>query len=191
VITDLGLKYNLLTQYTSFVAIDSEVRNKEGEATTVKQPLPLPEGVSDLSVGGGQPQMARKLSFFAPKSDSTVSEALEAPQPAPAPTAEKEFDSADEDVKGEKKVGSKTFHFKNGIWVDTEHSQKKEIIKIKRGSQAYIDLITAMPELKAYFEAEKNMIVNIGQYSIEIADDGKTELTEDELKKLVEAFKKS
>ena len=50
-ITDLGLKYNLLTEYTSFVAIDSEIRNKNGGTTTVKQPLPLPEGVSNLAVG--------------------------------------------------------------------------------------------------------------------------------------------
>jgi len=50
-ITDLGLKYNLLTDYTSFVAIDSLVRAKEGELTTVKQPLPLPLGVSDAAIG--------------------------------------------------------------------------------------------------------------------------------------------
>jgi len=51
-VTDLGLAYNLLTTYTSFVAIDSEVRNKDGKTATVNQPLPLPEGVSDYAVGG-------------------------------------------------------------------------------------------------------------------------------------------
>ncbi len=50
-VTELGLTYNLLTAYTSFVAIDSEVRNRGGDASTVKQPLPLPEGVGDLAVG--------------------------------------------------------------------------------------------------------------------------------------------
>ena len=50
-VTDLGLAYNLLTAYTSFVAVDSEVRNRDGKPTTVKQPLPLPEGVSDYAVG--------------------------------------------------------------------------------------------------------------------------------------------
>jgi Ca-activated chloride channel family protein len=51
-VTNLGLAYNLLTAYTSFIAVDSEVRNKDGKATTVNQPLPLPEGVSDYAVGG-------------------------------------------------------------------------------------------------------------------------------------------
>ncbi|MBA4418264.1 MAG: trypsin [Syntrophus sp. (in: bacteria)] len=53
-ITGLGLAYNLLTQYTSFVAVDSEVRNKDGKVVTVKQPLPMPQGVSEYAVGNGQ-----------------------------------------------------------------------------------------------------------------------------------------
>jgi len=50
-VTELGLKYSLMTQYTSFVAIDNLVRNKDGELEIVKQPLPLPQGVSDYAVG--------------------------------------------------------------------------------------------------------------------------------------------
>jgi Ca-activated chloride channel family protein len=52
-ITSLGLKYNLLTRYTSFIAVREEVRNLDGSAKDVKQPLPLPLGVSDLAVGDG------------------------------------------------------------------------------------------------------------------------------------------
>ncbi|MGC4120950.1 MAG: VWA domain-containing protein [Myxococcales bacterium] len=50
-ITDLGLTYTLLTTFTSFVAVDSEVANKSGQADKVNQPLPLPEGVSNNAVG--------------------------------------------------------------------------------------------------------------------------------------------
>jgi len=49
----LGLTYNLLTAYTSFVAVDEVVRNPGGQGQEVKQPLPLPKGVSNLAVGGG------------------------------------------------------------------------------------------------------------------------------------------
>lgn len=51
-ITQLGLDYNLLTEYTSFVAIDRRLRNEDG-LETVSVPLPLPEGVEDSAVGGG------------------------------------------------------------------------------------------------------------------------------------------
>ena len=52
-ITGLGLKYNLLTRYTSFIAVREVVTNPNGTADDVKQPLPLPMRVSDLAVGGG------------------------------------------------------------------------------------------------------------------------------------------
>ena len=50
-ITSLGLKYSLLTQYTSFIAVLEKVRNANGAAEDVQQPLPLPVGVNDLAVG--------------------------------------------------------------------------------------------------------------------------------------------
>ena len=52
-ITDLGLTYSLLTGYTSFVATDTEIRSGNGESVTVKQPLPLPQGVSNMALAGG------------------------------------------------------------------------------------------------------------------------------------------
>jgi Ca-activated chloride channel family protein len=52
-VTSLGLTYNLLTRYTSFIAVLEEVRNAGADARDVKQPLPLPQGVSNLAVGGG------------------------------------------------------------------------------------------------------------------------------------------
>ena len=50
-ITSLGLKYNLLTRYTSFIAVREKVVNPNGSADDINQPLPLPVGVSDLAVG--------------------------------------------------------------------------------------------------------------------------------------------
>ena len=50
-ITRLGLDYSLLTQYTSFIAVDKVVRNPSGNQATANQPSPLPEGVTDKAVG--------------------------------------------------------------------------------------------------------------------------------------------
>ncbi|MBK6386601.1 MAG: VWA domain-containing protein [Rhodoferax sp.] len=55
-ITDLGLQYSLLTQYTSFIAVDQVVRNVAPQnSTSVNQPSPLPQGVSNLAVGAEVP----------------------------------------------------------------------------------------------------------------------------------------
>jgi Ca-activated chloride channel family protein len=55
-IVELGLQYSLLTRHTSFVAVDETVRNTTGDSQDVKQPLPLPKGVSNLAVGRPMPE---------------------------------------------------------------------------------------------------------------------------------------
>jgi Ca-activated chloride channel family protein len=55
-ILNLGLKYSLLTKHTSFVAVDETVRNRSKKAKDVKQPLPLPKGVSNLAIGRPMPE---------------------------------------------------------------------------------------------------------------------------------------
>ena len=51
-ITQLGLKYNLMTQFTSFVAVEEKVRNVDGKLQTVQVPVEMPEGVSYEGVFG-------------------------------------------------------------------------------------------------------------------------------------------
>jgi Ca-activated chloride channel homolog len=51
-IVDIGLKYNLLTAHTSFIAVDeTPVVAANGKIKTVNQSLPLPEGVENSAVG--------------------------------------------------------------------------------------------------------------------------------------------
>jgi Ca-activated chloride channel family protein len=89
-VTNLGLSYNLLTAYTSFVAVDNQRRLKDGNAVTVKQPLPLPEGVSDYAVG--------KLSL-ARKALSTL---------AAAPALRRRMDKVEEECREIKGTGRRT-----------------------------------------------------------------------------------
>jgi Ca-activated chloride channel homolog len=53
-VTQLGLRYSMLTPYTSFVAVHEKVRNTAAPARDVTQPLPLPQHVSELAVRGGR-----------------------------------------------------------------------------------------------------------------------------------------
>jgi Ca-activated chloride channel homolog len=65
-ITELGLKYSLLTQYTSFIAVDHVVRSPNPAlAPTVNQPSPLPQGVSELAVGAEVPSTPEPGAWFA------------------------------------------------------------------------------------------------------------------------------
>ena len=75
-ITALGLKYNLLTAFTSFVAIDSEIRNQAGNITTVKQPLPLPQGVSNYAIGSSAMQKSSGRNNFYKGSLAVMTESI-------------------------------------------------------------------------------------------------------------------
>lgn len=52
-ITEIGLSYSMMTQYTSFIAVVDTIRNPDAQSTDVDQPQPLPSGVSNLAVGTG------------------------------------------------------------------------------------------------------------------------------------------
>jgi len=65
-ITELGLKYSLLTHYTSFIAVDRVVRNPNPAlAPTVDQPSPLPQGVSNLAIGAQVPSTPEPAAWLA------------------------------------------------------------------------------------------------------------------------------
>src|SRR5690606_14849568 len=67
-VIDLGLEFSLVTQYTSFVAVEERVVNENGRPRTVQVPVEMPDGVSyegvfgdrDASVvaSGAMPQFA-------------------------------------------------------------------------------------------------------------------------------------
>jgi Ca-activated chloride channel homolog len=63
-ITALGLRHSLLTQYTSFIAVDHVVRTSE-PGVGVDQPLPMPQGVSNLAIGAEVPTTPEPAAWLA------------------------------------------------------------------------------------------------------------------------------
>ncbi len=66
-ITTLGLQHSLLTQYTSFIAVDHIVRHLDADnrAVSVNHPLPLPQGVSNNAIGTAVPSTPEPAAWFA------------------------------------------------------------------------------------------------------------------------------
>ncbi len=77
-ITDLGVTFHLMTQFTSFVAVEEMTVTVGGEPTTVAVPVEMPEGVSYEGVFG-EAAGGRRVSFGAMKATGFPSAA-----PAPA-----------------------------------------------------------------------------------------------------------
>lgn len=61
-VTDLGLRFRLMTPWTSLVAVDQWVSNRGGATQSVDVPVELPEGVSPAAIPGPQVFGARQAS---------------------------------------------------------------------------------------------------------------------------------
>jgi Ca-activated chloride channel homolog len=205
-ITRLGLQYSLLTDYTSFVAIDSEIRNKKGQATIVNQPVSIPQGVSEFALGRNMTQVFAAAPEYITRvhrspnlNRSRIHSLLKRSGPPDLDSSERIFEELSTNLSDsifergemrvrEKTIGDKVFRLKNGVWVDTAHTEKAKLVRIQRDSRAYHDLLKKIPFLQLFFQAEERILVNIGKYSIEIAPDGKSELMIAECHRIVEAW---
>ncbi len=56
-IIKLGLDYNLVTQYTSFVAVEDKVVNKSGKSEKIETPTEMPDGVTYEGIFGKKKQL--------------------------------------------------------------------------------------------------------------------------------------
>ena len=60
-VIDLGIEFRLLTQFTSFVAVEEMTVTVGGQPTTVRVPVEMPEGVSYEGIFGGSGDASRNL----------------------------------------------------------------------------------------------------------------------------------
>ena len=82
-----------------------------------------------------------------------------------------------------KRVGNRTFYYIDDIWVDGEYDED-ETIDIRYGSQAYIDLLLAHPELAKFAALGEKVIFQYKGKYIRISEEGKDQFTVDEIARL-------
>jgi Ca-activated chloride channel family protein len=91
-ITELGLSYDLVTPYTSFVAVDESRRVSSGDPRQLTQPVEVPEGVDGIAAGARQEAPVTSLAppmqqpGYAPLPEQELRESDEAPT-VDAPTS--------------------------------------------------------------------------------------------------------
>jgi Ca-activated chloride channel homolog len=78
-ITQLGLDYRLMTQFTSFVAVEDKVVTKNGQPERVEVPVEMPEGVSHEGVFGDD---EKSVALYAPNAGFTMYKTLAPSVPA-------------------------------------------------------------------------------------------------------------
>ncbi len=167
-IVRLSKKYGIMTEYTSFlVDADERVAVKElkEEAYRVMKKAAAPttggwavnqsKNVRDLQGGAQVPQNVY-------------------------------YDSSGraQQIRGVAQIGVKNFFNKRGNWVDSEYDPDQKVIKVKRFSKAYFQIIERDDALAQYLSLGENVLLNIGKNSVQIGEEGKEEFSERELARL-------
>jgi len=142
-VTRLALSYNLMSRWTSFVAVDSEVRNQGGQQSTVPVPVPLPDGVSPNAapggayvtgalMGRGHHRMTRRRPQRAYAADELAQPAVE---PAPRPTRPRPPVAPPPPktpAKAETRSGSVAVSLQGAIWVSGSANPARIEARLRR-----------------------------------------------------------
>jgi uncharacterized protein YegL len=163
----LSKKYGIITEYTSFL-IDADPATPHRElAERAEQSI---SRLSARDVGAGAVYQAKNLGGL-----------KKAAVPAPG-----YFDAEGKmrEVTEVMQMGKKSFFKKDGVWIDSEFEGKRETLKIEKFSPAYFKLISIKPEIGRYLSLGDSVIFTLNGTAVEISDQGKTELSQEDLDRL-------
>ena len=166
-IVSLSKKYGIITEYTSFlIDVDPTISHRELAERAEEQIMRL----SAQDVGRGAVSQAKNLGGL-----------KKAALPTPGYfDAEGKMRTVTEVMQ----AGKKSFFKKGDVWVDSEFEGKRETLKIERFSTAYFKLISLKPEISKYLALGDNVIFTLNGTAVEISDQGKTELSQQDLDRL-------
>jgi len=174
----LSKKYGVMSPYTSFLIQEDDVI-----AHQMRQLEPrLRRNALNLADTEGEYKDAR-ISYMAtaPTAGESADTGKLAVRMSKKSRAMREA-KALSDTEYIKRIGARTFYFKNDFWVDSEY-KNEETIDIKYSSQAYTDLILTYPEVAKFAAIGEKLIFKFKDKFIKISEQGKERFTQGELTK--------
>ncbi|HEU5220356.1 MAG TPA: VIT domain-containing protein [Gemmatimonadales bacterium] len=164
-VRDLGLRYGILTEYTSYLV-------KEPGAVAINPP-PMPASAPREMTGRG--------AFDAAKSSADLSRSSTlqaANQAASLRLDEIVVAGAAEGANHKrevKRIGGKVFAKDQGVWTDLSHRDTLKVTTIAPFSRAWFDLAAARPALKPALSAGSPLLLAGIRVSLKVAEGGTTE----------------
>jgi Ca-activated chloride channel family protein len=164
-IVTLSKKYGIINEYTSFL-----VRVEPSSPLAQMNRQFMNDGVMKLRAEEGRQAVAASKVAGENKAAQSIVGGFDAQYA--------------KDERGERAVatsGGKTFFRQNEKWVESDRDDKKPVLKIKHFSPAYFAMLKAKPEFGKYLALGDKVSFDAGGVTVEIAEDGKEKLTEEEL----------
>ncbi len=184
-IRELALRYGLPSAYTSYLVQEQDV--------VADRPMPV----------GVVPGRTDASSLFLPSAPAAssgaqaVRRAKEAGQLREAKSvgalaaAEDELTAAMVSDRGDATMaeGGRIFRLEEGVWIDLAHVADAAVFNVKAYSAAYFRLLKALPELRPVLARTASVIVAGAKVSLQVGDDGVSELNDAALAGVVARFR--
>ncbi|MCX6571389.1 MAG: VIT and VWA domain-containing protein [Candidatus Aminicenantes bacterium] len=138
----LGLKYGIVTPYTSFLVTEKEAQALDAAAPAAREAI-----VGGVVGGVGAVRVAKATQAF-------------------------KLEDRAAQVASERILykDDKTFYFKDGVWTDSEYEEGAPVTEFKFNSDAFYKLIVEKPGLAKYLSAGNKLVVVFEGVSYRIVD---------------------
>ena len=157
---NLSIRYGIITPYTSYLIEEDDIFSQLGRDRIVEGEIAA-EPLEDEAVCGEA--AVEKADAFSGRAEA------EAPAMAPLATEAAAGEPAAQNLaQAVRFVGSKTFVFRDGRWIDTAYDTTQAVEQVGFGSEAYFDLLTAAPELGSFFALGEQVVVVYGETTYEV-----------------------
>lgn len=188
-VRDLGLRYGILTEYTSYLVQEPNQLATRTDAfgdagardrRSLQAPMPAAAPAApERQTGRVAFERARESGQLSKVSSlSAADEAL----------AEK-FEALRGESKELRRVGGRLFRRDGGVWTDVAHTDTLRVTTIAPFSPAYFALTRALPELAPSLQLDTPVLVAGRQASIKVEAGGLEKLSDAEVRDLVRRFR--
>ncbi len=211
-VRELGLRYGILTEYTSYLVQEPAVAQDRlvplDEVTTRQrldgsrtERLPVdgrnhapaqPGMASPATVLGGMEaakEPAKQTGEKAFERAQASARMMKASNLASADAAARETEWKDSGGAQTKRAGGRLFIQRGGIWIDAAHSDTLRTIEVAPFSEAYFALVRALPEISPYLTVGDEIVIAGRRASIKVTVSGKKGWQAGELQTLVKSFR--
>ncbi len=184
-IRELGLRYGIITEYTSYLVQEPPAG-----------PVPLPRSLEgrlrlDETVGTATPRPAAQTGAEEFRKAERSADLAKAKSLAAADAAvERDLNASA--VRGERKrVGGRLFAKVGSVWTDVAHTDSLEIVDVAPFSPAWFALTRALPEVVPLLAAGEEVLVSGRRISVRTTASGLREWPAGRLDRLVREFRGS
>lgn len=176
-IRQLGLRYGILTEYTSYLVEEPLMARREPAAALERaRAAAVPPALASGAVAFERSDASSRL-----RGAAGLYETNELVEGALAGAAR----------EGLRHVGRRLFVRRGEVWTDLQFETDMRVIAVAPFSEAYFELTRRLPALRVYFALGERLVLAGDGLAIELSESGRTRWSRGELAEVLAAFARS